>query len=152
MENALVVVEDSTASKELVAEAGRFATAQDATVYLLVMVSEDELARTISTLDRIGSVENTTYNDETAIRQAESFVEDIAADALDQTISYEPVIHIVDDGDQVETTLEAARAHDCDHIFTAGRKRSPTGKALFGDFTQSLLLDFDGKVTVDLTT
>jgi hypothetical protein len=33
-------------------------------------------------------------------------------------------------------------------VFLAGRKRSPTGKALFGDQTQAVILDFDGAVTV----
>lgn len=47
-------------------------------------------------------------------------------------------------------TLNAAEAHNCDHIFIAGRRRSPTGKAIFGDWVQRVLLNFDGLVTVSL--
>jgi nucleotide-binding universal stress UspA family protein len=44
--------------------------------------------------------------------------------------------------------LQVARRKDCDHVFLSGGKRSPAGKALFGDFAQSVLLGFDGYVTV----
>ncbi|ELZ06028.1 universal stress protein [Natrialba asiatica] len=40
-----------------------------------------------------------------------------------------------------------AAEYDCKHVFIAGDKRSPTGKALFGDEAQSVLLHFDGPVT-----
>lgn len=150
MENGLVIVEDSAASKALLEEAGAYAASQDATVVLFAMLSTEELERTVSTLDQIGDIENTTYSAETAMEQARSFLEDTAKEVLDDTVEYETVCTVLEDDDRVAATLSAADDADCDHVFTAGKKRSPTGKALFGDFTQSLLLQFDGCVTVDL--
>lgn len=152
MDGALVIVEDDPTTIDLLAEAGRYAASQDAPLYLFAMVSTEELERTVSTLDQIGEIENTTYSDDVALEQARSFLEDTADDALEEGTSYETICRVVDDDDRVQTTLETAREHGCDHIFTTGKKRSPTGKALFGDFTQALLLDFDGRVTVDLNS
>lgn len=37
--------------------------------------------------------------------------------------------------------LESAEEHDADVICVAGRKRTPTGKAVFGSVTQDVILD-----------
>lgn len=150
MENALVVVEDDDVSKDLLREAGRFAAAEDATLYPFAMVSNEELERTLSTLDQIAEMESTSYNDEAALEHARGFLEETATEALDVDVAFEPVCRVADEGSRVSATLSAAEEYDCDHVFAAGRKRSPTGKALFGDYVQSLLLEFDGRVTVDL--
>jgi nucleotide-binding universal stress UspA family protein len=44
--------------------------------------------------------------------------------------------------------LAEARHRGCDHVFVTGRKRSPAGKAIFGDVAQRIVLEFDGAVTV----
>ncbi|WP_267643154.1 universal stress protein [Haloarchaeobius amylolyticus] len=151
MEHALVVLEDTPASKALVREAGSYATAEDATLSILVLVTEDEVERSVSTLETIGQVENTSYGTETALKGALAFVDEVAAEAFDGLdVEYERLCEVVETSDRAEVTLDVAREHGCDHIFTTGRKRSPTGKALFGDFVQSLVLSFDGRVTVDL--
>ncbi|MFC6764415.1 universal stress protein [Natrinema soli] len=43
-------------------------------------------------------------------------------------------------GDAVRNILEMAAEIDADHISIAGRKRSPTGKALFGSVAQQVTL------------
>lgn len=54
---------------------------------------------------------------------------------------------IASEGDIDDAILSAADRLNCDHIFLVGRKRSPTGKAIFGDVAQRVLLNFDGLVT-----
>jgi nucleotide-binding universal stress UspA family protein len=44
--------------------------------------------------------------------------------------------------------LDAGREYDADLLCIGGRKRTPTGKALFGSVTQSVLLDSDRPVLV----
>jgi nucleotide-binding universal stress UspA family protein len=51
-------------------------------------------------------------------------------------------------GDPADQILDAAEDEDADLIVVSGRKRSPTGKALFGSVTQSVILKADRPVMV----
>jgi nucleotide-binding universal stress UspA family protein len=51
-------------------------------------------------------------------------------------------------GDPADQILAAADDADADLVVVAGRKRSPTGKALFGSVTQSVILNADCPVMV----
>ncbi|WP_436348378.1 universal stress protein [Natronorubrum sp. FCH18a] len=54
-------------------------------------------------------------------------------------------------GDPTETILQVADEIDADLIAMAGRKRSPTGKVLFGSVTQSVLLSTERPVSITMT-
>jgi len=49
-------------------------------------------------------------------------------------------------GDPAEAVLEHSREVDADYIVVSGRKRSAVGQAVFGSFTQQLLLEADRPV------
>jgi nucleotide-binding universal stress UspA family protein len=51
-------------------------------------------------------------------------------------------------GDAVRTVLETADQTDADLLCLAPRKRTPTGKALFGSVTQQVILEGDRPVLV----
>jgi len=51
-------------------------------------------------------------------------------------------------GDPADQLLEVAEEEDANLIVVAGRKRSPTGKALFGSVTQTVILNADRPVMV----
>jgi len=51
-------------------------------------------------------------------------------------------------GDPADQLLEVAQEADANLIVVAGRKRSPTGKALFGSVTQSVILNAERPVMV----
>jgi nucleotide-binding universal stress UspA family protein len=51
-------------------------------------------------------------------------------------------------GDPADQLLDVATDSDADLIVVAGRKRSPTGKALFGSVTQTVILNADRPVMV----
>jgi hypothetical protein len=55
---------------------------------------------------------------------------------------------VADIGPEADSALETAQWEGCDHLFISGRQRSPAGKLLSRDATQSLMLRFDGPVTV----
>ncbi|MHC3437684.1 universal stress protein [Natrialbaceae archaeon A-gly3] len=51
-------------------------------------------------------------------------------------------------GDTAESLIQRADEHDAEMIVVAGRKRSPTGKAVFGSVTQDVILGTDRPVLV----
>lgn len=51
-------------------------------------------------------------------------------------------------GDPATAVLGVAEEEDADRVVVAGRKRTPTGKVLFGSVTQSVILGTDWPVLV----
>lgn len=145
MDRALAVVEGSEAAKDLVREAGELTAAVGAELVLVHVTDEDEYDERREELESIPRRE-TQYSIGQALDGAEQFAEDIGREVLDDLdVEYQAVGRV---GDVREEILTVAEEFDCDHVFIAGRKRSPTGKAMFGDATQQVILDFDGPVTV----
>ncbi len=147
MEGILVVVAPTEADVELLEEAGTVAAAAGVDVVVLALAQED-----------------TEYASGEAMRQWEGFEHSQTGDSTEtprhfadhlgdvvltpRGVTYTAV------GDRVETmrpsdkVIDVAKNHDCDHVYVLNRSRSPAGKALFGDTTQSIILNFDGFVTV----
>lgn len=145
MERALAVVGTSGTAKAVVREAGELASGVDAELFVIHVTTEAEYDERRSELEDIPDDE-VSYGVGQARQGAEQFAGDIASEVLeDVDVEWKPVGAV---GDRVEAILEEARINDCDHIFISGRKRSPTGKALFGDDAQAVILNFDGPVTV----
>lgn len=145
MERALAVVEASEQAKRLVGEAGELAAGVDAELVLLHVTTEEEFTGQNDALASIPDFD-TGYSVENARDGARQFAADVGSDALaDVDVEFEAVGRL---GDPVERVLDAAQDHDCDHLFIAGRRRSPAGKALFGDVAQRVILDFEEPVTV----
>ena len=145
MKRALAVVEASESAKELVREAGELTAGVGAELVLLHVTTNEEYEDTRTSLERIPNLES-SYTAGQALEGARQFAEDLGREVLDGIdVEYEVTGRLGDERDEI---LNAADEFGCDHVFLAGRKRSPTGKALFGDRTQSVILDFDGAVTV----
>ena len=149
MEKALAVVrQNSSATPELLREAGEFAAGVDAELLVLHVMPEDEYDERMSTRMETGSGGGTFSIDE-AEREATFIAKEAARDALaDLDVAYE-LKGIV--GRLERDVIDIADEEGCDHLFVSGRRRSPSGKAFFGDVTQRILLNFDGMVTVSLT-
>ena len=145
MKRALAVVDADESTKQLVREAGELAEAVGAELVLLHVTSEEEYEEKRKTMEQIPST-SAVYSIQEAREGAESFANDIGREVLEGLdVSYESVGAV---GDEQNRILETADKQDCDHLFIAGEKRSPAGKALFGDLTQSIILNFSGPVTV----
>jgi len=144
MEKYLVVTDDSTATKELGAYAAEIAEPLDAELIFGRFIDEDEyqnrLQRAASTSRQIDSIKDATS-------QAEQLAEEFAAEAVgDRDVSYRSV-GIIDK--MPEAIVEFADEEGCEQIFISGERKSPTGKAIFGDRAQQVILNFDGFVTVN---
>ncbi|MCO8255287.1 universal stress protein [Haladaptatus sp. AB618] len=145
MKRALAVIEASESTKALVREAGELAAGVGAELVLLHVTTNEEYEETRTSLERIPNLES-SYTAGQALEGARQFAADLGREVLDGVdVEHESVGRIGDERDEI---LATATDLGCDHVFLAGRKRSPTGKALFGDRTQSVILDFDGAVTV----
>ena len=149
MDCALVVVDDQESGPELLTEVGSLAAGTDSEIVVVSLMTEAEYNEDISTLQQIGEVEQTSYGD-----SPRTFVEDLASNvakaALGDDVTYRAVGELVDEGEQADRILAIADDYGCDYIFLNGKRRSPTGKALFGDRAQKVLLNFDDYVTVKM--
>ncbi|ESP89147.1 universal stress protein [Candidatus Halobonum tyrrellensis] len=143
MNHALAVVGSTGASERLVREAGELAAGVGASLTVLAVTDEGEYDDQREQLLTAGGA---TYSVGQAVEGAESRADDVARAALaGLDVAYETAGTV---GEPAEVALAEAGRRGCDHLFVAGRKRSPTGKALFGDDTQRLLLGADCPVTV----
>lgn len=143
MERALLVVADDAEARELGEQAGEFAAGVGAELHVVRFVDQREyqerLQQAATGSREIESIhEARTFAHELAQAYADNIFEELDVD-----------VHIEGVVDEMpQAVVEHAVENDCDHIFIRGTKRSPTGKALFGDTVQSVILNFDGLVTV----
>jgi len=145
MERALAVVDADESSKALVREAGELAAAVGAELVLIHVTSDEEYEEMRQKMERIPD-SRVRYSAKQAVDGAEQFAADVGREVLEGVdVPWDAVGKV---GDAQTEILDAAAERECDHLFVAGEKRSPTGKALFGDLTQALILNFDGPVTV----
>ncbi|QLK26345.1 universal stress protein [Natrinema zhouii] len=150
MEDALVVLNDRDGDRNLLREAAAYATGADANLILYSPLSEAQFEESVSSLDQIGRMENKDYSDEDAIGVAEQIADSLASEALeDFDVEWSVATDVIDELD-ANRIIDLAEKHGCDHLFTLGQPRSPTGKAVFGDTTQKLILNFPGYVTVSM--
>lgn len=147
MERALVVTDPSDHAPKLIQEAGELAAALDVPLHVLTVVTQEEFDNDADVYSAIAATERAEYalgRDEYAEQVATTAIRDLLVE-LD--LETEAIGRGVDDAsDRADAILSVARSKDCDYIFMTGRKRSPTGKAVFGDTAQRVILNFDGYV------
>ncbi|MFC7096143.1 universal stress protein [Halobaculum marinum] len=145
MDHALAVVGPTETAKTLTREAGELAAGVDAQLTLLHVTDEDEYDEQREQLQQVTRGDS-TYSVGQAVEGARAYASDIGREVLEGVgIEYEAVGSV---GDRAEVVLREARERGCDHVFITGKQRSPTGKALFGDDTQRIILDAERPVTV----
>lgn len=146
MERGLVVVDRHEGIEGFVAEAGRLAAGVDAELVLVNVISEADFEEDRRAMADALAFESTQYSLEQAIGSARQFASKIARSALDDLAVEYDVVGAV--GDVHDEVLALAADRDCDHVFIVGRRRSPSGKAIFGDTAQQIILNFPGPVTI----
>ena len=149
MGRTLAVVEDADRDRELLERARSLAAGEGSSVVVLALATPEAYREVSETLDAIGEVEGTTYHNQSVLKGISGDIDDAAAEVLGD-VGYRLRTEIAESGDQAAAIIDAADDADCDHVFLPGQRRSPTGKAVFGDRTQRVLLNFHGFVTVEM--
>ncbi|QGN07638.1 universal stress protein [Halorhabdus sp. CBA1104] len=152
MARHLVVVMDGNEREiELLETATAFSDCRGAELLVLRTASPADYDQMAETMETIGEVEQRSYSDDELREGLKSDARKAAEEATDGTdVTAEVRLAIVDDDERAETILSTARDNDCEHVFLVGQRRSPTGKALFGDVTQEVILNFDGEITLSM--
>ena len=146
MQRALVVIEDTDTHRTLLREAGELAAGAGADLVVLLMEGLDEIHES---REQYAESEGVTYSDAEVLDAGTEFVADFADDVLaGLDVSYEAKTALVETGEHADEIITTAKRTDSDHVFIVGQKRSPTGKAIFGDTAQAVILNFDGPVTI----
>lgn len=152
MERALFVAQyESPETERLLREAGELAAGVDAELLILhVMAEEEYQERAESRREFQASVEELRqlggYPLTEATEDAKILAERLGWNALDDLELDWLALGSV--GRKAKEILEVAHEFDCDHLFIVGQRRSPSGKAIFGDLAQQLSLKFQGPVTL----
>ena len=147
MERPLVVTDSSESVVEIIREAGELAVEGGAPLLVLTVVTNKEYRNDAEILSTIEEIEGMNYE----IGQT-TYAKNVAKTAIndllsDLDIEAKAIGKAVDDvSDRARVILDVAEANDCDYVFLMGRRRSPTGKAIFGDTAQSVILNFDNYV------
>lgn len=147
MDHPLVVTDPSDRSPELIREAGELAADAGVPLRVLTVVSRDEFEADSEVLGKIAETERTGYS-LSASQYAEEVAQTAVSDLLSEfNVETEAIGRAVEgDRERADAILEVAAKRDCDYIFLVGRRRSPTGKVLFGDTAQKVILNFDDYV------
>lgn len=145
MDHALAVVGPTETAKDLVREAGELAGAVDAKLTLLHVTDEQEYEQRRDQLAKVTGV-GSMYSIGQARDGAKNYADDVGREVLgDLDVTYEAMGRL---GDPADVVLRVVDDIGADHVFVTGPKRSPAGKALFGDDTQRIILDATVPVTV----
>jgi len=147
MDEALAVFDEN--GIELLAEAGELAAGVDAHLTVLALMTEDEFDQVAETLDAVAQEEHTGYGSGTVLDAAKQEAREAVRDHYDDLdLEWDVTGTVISDqGAAADGILETAEEAGADHVFLTGRQRSPTGKAVFGDRAQAVILNFDGPVT-----
>lgn len=146
MRKALVVVNAVESADRVLREAGELAAGVGASLVVLHVASESEYEENREAMQSVTEIEGGGYDVDQASEGARQFAHDLCEQVLRNIDVEHQAIGEV--GDEFDSIMGAVDDHDCDHVFMTGARRSPTGKAIFGDVAQQVLLNANRPVTV----
>lgn len=149
MERGLVSLRETETHRDLLTEAADWVAKDDSELVILWHLDEAEYDAHVDSLESVERVEHVDYDHSVIIEGAQADATAFAQSVLSET-SADPQITVAVDSEKTRAqhVLETALEHDCDHVFIVGSARSPTGKAIFGDFAQQVILNFNGYTTL----
>lgn len=143
----IAAIDESERSRRVLAVAHDLATAYDDTLVALHVVPQEDYEDHRKSLQQIREFSDFSISQraESAKEIARTFavatLEDLESDAFESAGRV---------GDVTEEILAAVSTRDPRFLVIGGRRRSPAGKALFGNTAQQLLLNADCPVVSNL--
>ncbi len=144
----LAAIDENERSRTVVQIATDLANAYDVDLVALHVVPDEDFESHRSSLQQISGFEDYSFSQEAA--SAERFVEDFVMEtAPDFDQSRLDTRGRV--GDITEEILAEAASHDPRYLVISGRRRSPAGKAVYGNTAQRILLNAECPVVTQLS-
>jgi nucleotide-binding universal stress UspA family protein len=141
MSSILIVLTNNEPDTKLLSAAERYVTGTDTNTILCRFIDRKDYQNDVKRQSTGKQVDSIDMKENEAKEEAT----DIGKQYFDTNIQFTSVGLV---GTIPDDIVRLADENDCEHIFVTGKTRSPSGKALFGDVAQSLILDFDGAITV----
>lgn len=132
----VAAISGSEQSTEVAAQADELARAFDDELHLVHVIEETEYTRLVEKQSSAREADSGSVEENAAAAATDGVDESLDAD-------YEIVGRV---GNPSKKVLEYADEVDARYVVVGGRSRSPTGKALFGSVTQSILLNTERPV------
>lgn len=150
MDRGLFVVTDADETEaQLLEEAAAVSSCSEAPLVVLRLILPEDL-ESVEDVELTSDIDRQSHEDPID-RQFEEETEAFVRETLDDAgVASEIAVRAEPEGDRATAILDVAEEYDCDHVFLVGQRRSPTGKALFGDLTQEIILNFDGTITLSM--
>ena len=137
----LAAVNGRRAPDDIVTTGLDLATALDETLCVLHVMTEEEFESRRENSDDYDAEDATAD----AANIARTVVEKTVSDPTERNVRWRGRV-----GTVTTHVLDEAAERDASYLVVGGRKQSPTGKAVFGNTTQAILLDADRPVVTVL--
>jgi nucleotide-binding universal stress UspA family protein len=149
MERILAVVDPSPEGLRLLAEAGTVAERAGVPLVVLALATGGSDEKKVERMREMAGVDDVAPGGPDAKQTiAQRFCEYAAERALGDTSVEYRLVGAYNKNRPSDEIIEIAEGRGCDYIYVLNTSSSPAGKALFGDTTQAVILNFDGYVTV----
>jgi nucleotide-binding universal stress UspA family protein len=143
----LAAVGEKRDQEQVIRQAHDLAAAYEDALQLLHVIPKDEADSHLEELQSIDEFSDVSFTVEES--RARDVARTMAESALgDELGNVEPVGRI---GDPASTIVAEVEAVDPRYLVVGGSKRSPTGKAIFGSVTQSVILNAECPVVTVLS-
>ncbi|ELY99611.1 MULTISPECIES: universal stress protein [Natrialba] len=141
---SILAAVDATSEHDSVVEIGYdLASAYETELSVLHVVSQEAFESRKAAVERVSDVQG--YSKPQRADAAANVANKVVVETLENS-DRETISTVGRVGEPVPSILDVAADIDAEYIVIGGRKRSPTGKALFGSTTQSVLLEADRPV------